>query len=81
MHWIYYPLRGWYLLYMKEYITLDGKEIGGIEIHPIVEICSIQGHGGCMIQVVPAALVIKAQGKLYTHLINSIKKSDEQSAG
>lgn len=64
-----------------ELVTLTGKTAGGISVHPIVEIRSVGGLAGGMVQVVPVALILEAQGELSTFLMENIKTSDEQSAG
>jgi len=45
-----------------------------------VEIRLVGGSGGGMVQVLPMALVVESHGEVSTCIMETIKKSDEQSA-
>ncbi|MGI6366530.1 MAG: hypothetical protein ACOX2G_12545 [Bacillota bacterium] len=58
-----------------EFITLAGKEVGGITVHPIVDIRLMGGEAGGMVQVVPVALVLEGPDGVLTFLMEQIRIS------
>lgn len=70
-----------YLYSFSEFITLPGKDVGGLRIHPIFEISLVGAYGGGIAKIVPAALIVECQGEILTFLMENINMSDEQSAG
>lgn len=56
-----------------EFITLAGKAVGGVNVHPIVEIRLMGGGAGAMVQIVPVALVLQGPDGVLTFLMESIK--------
>ncbi|HOB34208.1 MAG: hypothetical protein GX090_04265 [Firmicutes bacterium] len=67
--------------FAAEYVTLAGKAVGGIQIHPVVEIRVWAGRAGAMAEAAPVALVVHARGQILTFLMNPLKTSNDTRAG
>lgn len=69
------------MAYKALLITLPGKKLGEISVHPIIEVilCS-GGHSGALVQVVPRALVVARGPDVSTLFIDTINNNDRHSA-